>query len=73
MATTRESLHAWADRLESLGIAHSEIVEASRGYALGFRDPDGLQIRLYADGAEIAAKVGGVVSGRSPRGSQPTA
>ncbi|MDP9071307.1 MAG: VOC family protein [Actinomycetota bacterium] len=64
LATTRQSLRAWVDRLDVLGIAHSPIVEASRGYALGFRDPDGLQIRLYADDAEVAAKVGDVVRDR---------
>jgi len=25
------------------------VVETPRGWATGFRDPDGMQIRLYAD------------------------
>lgn len=68
LATTRESLDAWVDRLDSLGIAHSAVIEASRGYVLGFRDPDGLQIRLYADDPKLARRVGDV-SRDSSRGS----
>ncbi len=39
---------------DDLGIPHSPIVPASRGFALGFHDPDGLQVRLYADDPEVA-------------------
>ncbi len=61
LATTPESLDAWVDHLDALGIAHSAIHQASRGYSVGFRDPDGLQIWLHADDAELAARVGDVV------------
>jgi catechol-2,3-dioxygenase len=54
LATTREALDAWVQRLDDLGIPHSPIVLASRGFALGFQDPDGLQVRLYADDPEVA-------------------
>ena len=54
LATTREALDAWVQRLDDLGIPHSPIVPASRGFALGFHDPDGLQVRLYADDPEVA-------------------
>jgi catechol-2,3-dioxygenase len=67
LATTREELDAWAAHLDGLGIWHSPVVTASRGYALGFRDPDGMQIRLYADDPEVAARTGGhVVSPPTP-------
>ncbi len=72
LATTRESLDAWVLRLDSLDIEHSPIIEGSRGFVLGFRDPDGLQIRLYAEDAEVAAKAGDVVSDRR-RADQPNA
>jgi catechol 2,3-dioxygenase-like lactoylglutathione lyase family enzyme len=65
LATTRDSLDDWVAHLDALGIWHSPIVTASRGYALGFRDPDGMQIRLYADDAEITAQRGDRVVSRS--------
>jgi hypothetical protein len=58
VATTREALDAWVQRLDHLGIPHSPIVPASRGFALGFHDPDGLQVRLYADDPDVAAAAG---------------
>lgn len=70
LATTRESLDAWVDRLDSLHIDHTGIHQASRGYSVGFRDPDGLQIWLHADDPELAAKVGPVVRARDSGGVQ---
>ncbi|MGI8334865.1 VOC family protein [Actinomadura scrupuli] len=58
LATTREGLNGWAAHLDELGIWHSPIVQASRGYAMGFRDPDGMQIRLYADDDAVAERTG---------------
>jgi catechol 2,3-dioxygenase-like lactoylglutathione lyase family enzyme len=65
LATTREALDDWAAHLDDLGIWHSPIVTASRGHAMGFRDPDGMQIRLYADDPLIAAQTGNRVVSRS--------
>ncbi|MFF4621697.1 VOC family protein [Nonomuraea jabiensis] len=45
---TLHALHAWSDRLEALGVAHSEIAEGSVGWLIsGITDPDGIEIRLY--------------------------
>lgn len=65
LATTREALDDWVAHLDALGIRHSPIVTASRGYAMGFRDPDGMQIRLYADDPDVAAHAGDHVVSRS--------
>jgi len=37
------------EHLDALGIWHPPVIETPRGWATGFRDPDGMQIRLYAD------------------------
>ncbi len=58
LATTREGLDQWIAHLDALGIWHSPIITASRGHALGFRDPDGTQIRLYADDPAVAEQTG---------------
>src|SRR5690348_4676129 len=39
-------LAAWAAHLDSLGIRHSPVVEASVGWLLVFDDPDGLTLHL---------------------------
>ncbi|MFG6195405.1 VOC family protein [Nonomuraea sp. JJY05] len=45
---TLHLLHAWSDRLEALGVAHSGIAEGSVGWLIsGITDPDGIEIRLY--------------------------
>lgn len=66
LSTTRESLDAWVDHLDYLNIAHDPIHQASRGYSLGFRDPDGLQLWVFADDPVLAASVGDVVRDREP-------
>ncbi|MFD8565046.1 VOC family protein [Streptosporangium canum] len=48
LQTTGEGLDAWAVHLDALGVPHSPVVRASAGHVMGFLDPDGLQIRLYA-------------------------
>ncbi|MFG6195554.1 VOC family protein [Nonomuraea sp. JJY05] len=58
LATSRQDLDAWIAHLEGLGIWHSPVIQASRGWAMGFRDPDGMQIRLYADDESVAAGTG---------------
>lgn len=42
------SIEAWAARLDSLGVGHSPLIEASVGWLLAFDDPDGLQLHLYS-------------------------
>jgi catechol 2,3-dioxygenase-like lactoylglutathione lyase family enzyme len=37
----------WADRLDTLGIEHSPIIQATTGWLLAFRDPDGLELLFY--------------------------
>jgi catechol 2,3-dioxygenase-like lactoylglutathione lyase family enzyme len=58
LATTHDSLDAWVEKLDRLRIWHSPIIQASRGYAMGLRDPDGLQIRLYADDVDVSSRTG---------------
>ena len=58
LATTRAGLDRWISHLDALGVWHSPIITASRGCVLGFRDPDGMQIRLYADDSTSAEQTG---------------
>lgn len=48
---TRDGVHAWARHLDALGQAHGGIVTGHRGGAVlvGLHDPDGVELRLYAD------------------------
>ncbi|WP_329083545.1 MULTISPECIES: VOC family protein [unclassified Streptosporangium] len=70
LQVTPEGLDDWAARLDGLGVPHSPIFRASAGHAMGFTDPDGVQIRLYAPDEQVhAAQVGagGVYrSGQTP-------
>jgi catechol 2,3-dioxygenase-like lactoylglutathione lyase family enzyme len=47
----REQVEQWRARLDELGVAHGGIVTGHHGgkVLVGLRDPDGLEIRLYAD------------------------
>ena len=38
----------WAARLDELGIAHGEIVDAGYGSGLSFRDPDNIALELFS-------------------------
>jgi catechol 2,3-dioxygenase-like lactoylglutathione lyase family enzyme len=59
LEVTPEGLGDWAAHLDDLDIPHGPIIKASSGYAMGFADPDGVQIRLYAPEEEVhAAQVG---------------
>jgi catechol 2,3-dioxygenase-like lactoylglutathione lyase family enzyme len=49
LAVRPEALGSWARRLDELQIWHTPAIPASGGEVLGFRDPDGMQIRLYAE------------------------
>jgi len=44
----RAELEEWAARLDSLGIPHGEIKDASYGSGLSFRDPDNIALELFA-------------------------
>nr|WP_296069179.1 VOC family protein [uncultured Actinoplanes sp.] len=47
----REDVEAWRDRLDDLGQSHGGIVTGHKGGSVlvGLHDPDGIEIRLYAD------------------------
>ena len=47
MLRGREDIDFWADRLDSLGVNRSSIIEAPIGNIMTFDDPDGLQLRFY--------------------------
>ena len=45
---SRDELVEWAARLDELGVAHGEIVDAGYGSGLSFRDPDNIALELLA-------------------------
>jgi catechol 2,3-dioxygenase-like lactoylglutathione lyase family enzyme len=47
----REDVEAWRDRLDDLAQPHGGIVTGHKGGSVlvGLHDPDGIEIRLYAD------------------------
>jgi glyoxylase I family protein len=45
---SRDELVDWAARLDDLGVARSDIVDASYGSGLSFRDPDNIALELFA-------------------------
>src|SRR5580700_2783181 len=45
---SRDELAEWAARLDELGVARSDIVNASYGSGLSFRDPDNIALELFA-------------------------
>jgi len=44
----RSELEKWSARLDELGVAHGEIVDAHYGSGLSFRDPDNIALELFA-------------------------
>jgi catechol 2,3-dioxygenase-like lactoylglutathione lyase family enzyme len=48
---TRDGVRAWADHFDHIGQPHGGIVTGHHGGAVlvGLHDPDGIEIRLYAD------------------------
>jgi glyoxylase I family protein len=46
--SNRAALDEWAAHLDELGIEHSPITEAPYGTVLVFRDPDNIQLELFA-------------------------
>ena len=51
LVPTREDVHRWKARLDEAGAPHGGIVTGHSGGAVlvGLHDPDGIEIRLYAD------------------------
>ena len=45
---TRDELVEWVHRLDELGVPHGDIVDASYGSGLSFRDPDNIALELFA-------------------------
>ena len=46
--STRDEIDDWAAHFESLGVTHSEPVDAGRyGVVLTFRDPDNIQLEVH--------------------------
>jgi len=45
---SRADLEEWSVKLDELGIEHGAIVDASYGSGLAFRDPDNIQLELFA-------------------------
>ncbi len=46
---TMEDLRAWADHLDAMGVVNQGLREEPYGSVLVFRDPDRIQIELFAD------------------------
>ena len=46
--SNRGELEEWEQPLNSLGIAHGDIVDASYGSGLSFRDPDNIALEFFA-------------------------
>ncbi|WP_405847351.1 VOC family protein [Streptomyces sp. NBC_01518] len=44
----KADVEAWAAHLDTLGVPHSPVIEASIGWLLVFNDPDGLDVHLYS-------------------------
>ena len=43
----REELETWGEHLDSLGIEHGKIIDASYGSGMAFRDPDNIQLEFF--------------------------
>ena len=43
----RDELVAWAARLDQLGVAHGDIVDAPYGSGLAFKDPDNIALEVF--------------------------
>jgi glyoxylase I family protein len=50
----RAALEAWAKHLDELGIAHSGVQEEVGGPLIVFRDPDNIQLELWAFDSDLA-------------------
>jgi glyoxylase I family protein len=43
----REAVIEWANHLDAVGIAHSEIIDTDYGTALSVKDPDNIALEFY--------------------------
>jgi catechol 2,3-dioxygenase-like lactoylglutathione lyase family enzyme len=41
-------VQAWAAHLDTLGVAHSPVIQATVGWLLVFDDPDGISLHVYS-------------------------
>ena len=48
LVSDRAELEAWQERLEALGVEHTPIQDVQYGSVLVFRDPDNIQLELFA-------------------------
>jgi hypothetical protein len=46
----RAAAEAWVAHFDALGVEHSGIRTATRGWVVDVYDPDGLTVRLYSTG-----------------------
>ena len=46
---SRDALDEWAEHLDGVGIEHSEIRDTGVGYLMTVRDPDNIQVELWAN------------------------
>ena len=44
----RAELERWVQRLDELGVEHSDIKDRAYGSGVSFRDPDGIALELFA-------------------------
>ncbi len=51
LVPARADVETWRAKLDELGVAHGGVVTGHRGGSVlvGLHDPDGIEIRLYAD------------------------
>lgn len=57
-----DELKSWKEHLERVGVAHSPMAEDPFGLVLVFRDPDNIQLELFAP-SRPGATTGGAVLG----------
>lgn len=48
---SRADVDAWAERLDTAGIAHSGTIDVPVGAILNFADPDGIQLSIFYEEA----------------------
>lgn len=44
----RAAIDRWTNQLDAHGVAHTPVIRASIGWIVCFKDPDGLELRLYS-------------------------
>jgi catechol 2,3-dioxygenase-like lactoylglutathione lyase family enzyme len=54
----RAAAEAWVEHLAQAGADHSPITQATTGWMIQVRDPDGIEIRLYSTGDDSADHTG---------------